>query len=279
MPGGRLKDLWISVSGALAQQKNVDTIANNVANANTPGFKKDQLAFKEHLTVLEKGHQDIDMPNKEWRPEDFYKSYGAERAQVQVDGSFTIHNQGNLTPTGNPFDLAINGNAFFEVLSPNGARYTRKGNFTLDKEGFLVSSSGEYLLAKPPAIETLTPGEEQQDPKTRKIQITGKKFIVTNNGDLFVDGLKTAEVSVNSFKDRHALKKEGNSLYVNEDPKNLMAQTKASVHQGFIEESNVNAIQEMSKLIKAHRHFESLQNVIKVYDEISAKTANEIAKF
>ena len=89
------------MSGAIAQQRNVETIANNVANAQTPGFKKDQLAFKEYLSAFEKGVHDIDLPNKEWSPEDFYHSYGAEQGHVRVDGSYTMHSQGQLTPTGN----------------------------------------------------------------------------------------------------------------------------------------------------------------------------------
>ena len=64
-----MKDLWVPLSGAISQQRKIDTLANNIANANTPGFKKDHLSFKEHLTVLEKGHQDIDLPNKEFKPE------------------------------------------------------------------------------------------------------------------------------------------------------------------------------------------------------------------
>ena len=83
-----MKELWVPLSGALAQQKRVETIANNVANANTPAFKRDQAVFKEHLTAYEKG-TDIDLPNKEWAPEDFYRSYGAEKANVKVDGTYT----------------------------------------------------------------------------------------------------------------------------------------------------------------------------------------------
>ncbi len=80
-----MKGLWVPVSAAISQQRQVDAIANNVANSNTAGFKKDQLVFKEYLAALEGKDQEIDMPHREWKTDDFYRSYGAERAMVAVD--------------------------------------------------------------------------------------------------------------------------------------------------------------------------------------------------
>lgn len=77
----------------------------------------------------------------------------------------------------------------------------------------------------------------------------------------------------------HALRKEGNSLFINNNEGNLKEQINTSIHQGFIEQSNVNAVSEMSELIKAHRHFESIQKAIKTYDSISSKAVNEMIKF
>ena len=86
-----MKNIWVPLSGQVAQQHKVETIANNVANANTVGFKKDQIVFKEHLTALTKGIDDIDIPRKEFSPADFYHTQGAENAMVAVDGSFTVY--------------------------------------------------------------------------------------------------------------------------------------------------------------------------------------------
>ena len=94
-----MKELWVPLSAAIARQNQVDTIANNIANVNTPGFKKDRLAFKEYLQVQEKGLSDIDLPNKTWSPDDFYRTHGNENAQVKIDGTFTDFDQGSLTPT------------------------------------------------------------------------------------------------------------------------------------------------------------------------------------
>ncbi|MBT7608947.1 MAG: flagellar hook-basal body protein [Bacteriovoracaceae bacterium] len=281
-----MKDLWVPLSGALAQQRNVETIANNVANANTPGFKRDQLVFKEYLTALDKGLEGIDLPNREWSPKDFYRSQGAEHSKVQVGGSYTIHEQGQLTPTGNSLDFGLNGRGFFEVLTPNGIRYTRRGTFTIDPSGRLVTDQGFPVLSQidKGTLDVDENGsanlEEIKDPRDRIIQIQGRKLSSTLSGELSLDGKKVAQVAIVEFNDIHSLKKEGNSLFANEDFKNIKVDgaIKTSVHQGFQEQSNVNAIQEMSELIKANRHFGSIQKVIKAYDNMAGK-ANEIAKF
>ncbi|MEI8347644.1 MAG: flagellar hook basal-body protein, partial [Pseudomonadota bacterium] len=190
-----MKNLWVPVSGAIAQEKNVEVIANNVANANTPGFKRDQLTFKEYLTALEKGQDGIDLPNGEWRPEDFYRSQGAENAYVKVDGSYTIHDQGPLTPTGNPLDLAVNGPGFFEVLTPNGVRYTRKGNFSLNKDGNLVTDEGFPVLSKLNLPERAPgseegPGKDIPSPEQRKINVGQGKVVVNLEGEVLVNNNK-----------------------------------------------------------------------------------------
>jgi flagellar basal-body rod protein FlgF len=281
-----LKDLWVPLSGAIAQQRNVETIANNVANANTPGFKRDQLVFKEHLTAIEKGLEGIDLPNREWAPEDFYRSQGAEHAKVQIAGSYTIHEQGQLTPTGNALDFGLNGKGFFEVLTPNGIRYTRRGSFTIDPSGRLVTDQGFPLLSKldKGALDVDQKGNailnKAKDPKDRIIQLQGRKLSSTLEGQLSLDGKKLTDLAIVEFNDIHALKKEGHSLFINENFRNVKTDgsIKTSVHQGFQEQSNVNAIQEMSALIRANRQFGTIQRVIKAYDTMSGK-ANEISKF
>ena len=273
-----LKNLWVPVSGAIAQQRKVETIANNVANANTAGFKKDDLTFKEHVTALENGHQDIDLPQKEWKPEDFYRSYGAENAQVKVDGSFTDFSQGDLTPTGNPLDIGIKGEGFLEVLSPNGVRYTRKGILSVNNQGVLVTDQGLPVLSK----LNINPLENEgiSQPQDRVIRLPRGKVSVNLQGEIFVGNERVEQLSVQEFNDIQALKKEGNSQFINPDPKNLKTDEVAStLHQGFVEGSNVNALSEMSELIKANRHFESIQKAIKAYDNMSGKSVNEISRF
>lgn len=277
-----MRELWVPLSGAIAQQRNVETIANNVANANTPGFKKDQIVFKEQLAAMQKDSQDIDLPNKEWKPEDFYRSYNAEDSFVKVDGTYTIHEQGQLTPTGNSFDNALNGPGFFEVLTPNGVRYSRKGAFSVSNDGKLVTDQGFLVLSKaaPPVANPDGSMSFAASPESRAITVAGAKFSISLDGQVFNEKNKVADLAITEFTDVHALKKEGNSLYINPDQKNIkLGDVTTSVNQGFIEQSNVNAVTEMSNLINANRTFESIQRAIKTYDTMSGKAVNEISKF
>ncbi len=278
-----MKDLWVPLSGAIASQRQVETIANNVANANTAGFKRDDITFKEYLTALDKGVDDIDIPNKEWAPEDFYHSQGAENAQVKVSGTFTIFEQGNLTPSGNPLDFALRGPGFFELQTHNGARYSRAGVFAVDPDGYLITQNGDYVLSKLTLPEDADQEGTTLPPlESRRIQVPpGTRVNANLQGELFANGAKIGDLSIVEFKDIHALRKEGTGKFINADIKNIKtdSNSKTAVYQGFVEQSNVNAVEEMAKLIKANRHFESIQRVIKTYDNISGKGTNEIAKF
>lgn len=278
-----MRELWVPLSGAIAQQRQVETIANNVANANTPGFKKDQVVFKEYLAALEKGDQQgVDLPEKDWKPEDFYRSYNAEDAFVKVDGTYANFEQGQLTPTGNFFDNALNGPGFYEVLTPNGVRYTRKGAFSINSDGKLVTDQGYLVLSKdaPPVAGADGKMNFASSPESRAINVGNARFSISLDGEVFSGNNKVGDIALSEFNDVHALKKEGNSLFINNDQQNLkVGDIKTSIHQGFVEQSNVNAVTEMSNLINANRNFESIQRVIKTYDNMSAKAVNEISKF
>jgi flagellar basal-body rod protein FlgF len=285
MKGFDLKNIWVPLSGQVAQQRKVETIANNVANANTVGFKKDQLVFKEHLTALTKGADDIHIPRKEFSPADFYHTQGAENAMVSVDGSYTIHEQGQFIPTSNPLDIALKGDGFLEVLTPTGVRFTRKGNLSMNREGELVTDQGHKVLShlnmtnsslREPASASSVPTAEE-----RVIKLPANaKITISLDGEVLSREGTVAKLSIVEFSDKHALKKEGNSLFITPDENNInRTDIKTTVNQGFLEGSNVNAIEEMSELIKAHRHFESIQKAINAYDSISGKAANDIGKF
>lgn len=269
-----MNNLWVAVSGANALQRKVDTIANNVANSNTAGFKKDQLAFREHLVALDNGTSDINMPNKEWAPEDFYHSNGAEDSFVEVAGTYTIHDQGQLNPTGNPYDFALNGEGFFEILTPGGIRFTRRGNFSVNRDGLLVTSNGHPVLQK----ANLAEQAEFPKPQDRVIKVGNGNLTSNFEGQLFNDGTKVGELSIVEFNDVHAIRKEDASMFVNNQPENIKNSINTAVNQKFIEGSNVNALEEMSSLIRANRQFETIQRAIKAYDNVTGKGINEIAK-
>ena len=280
-----MKNIWVPLSGQVAQQRKVETIANNVANANTVGFKKDQLVFKEHLTAFTQGVEDIHIPRKEFSPGDFYHSQGAENAMVAVDGSYTIHEQGQFIPTSNPLDVALKGDGFLEVLTPNGVRFTRKGNLSLNRDSEIVTDQGFKVLTAlevpPEAMREPAAINSLPKPEDRVLKVpTNSKLTISLDGEVLTSGGSVGKLSLVEFSDKHALRKEGNSLYLTPDETNIIrTDIKTTVNQGFLEGSNVNAIEEMSELIKAHRHFESIQKAINAYDSISGKAANEIGKF
>jgi flagellar basal-body rod protein FlgG len=280
-----MKNIWVPLSGQVAQQRKVETIANNVANANTVGFKKDQLVFKEHLTAFTQGVEDIHIPRKEFSPGDFYHSQGAENAMVAVDGSYTIHEQGQFIPTSNPLDIALKGDGFLEVLTPNGVRFTRKGNLSLNRDSEIVTDQGFKVLTAlevpPEAMREPAAINSLPKPEDRVLKVpTNSKLTISLDGEVLTSGGSVGKLSLVEFSDKHALRKEANSLYLTPDDTNILrTDIKTTVNQGFLEGSNVNAIEEMSELIKAHRHFESIQKAINAYDSISGKAANEIGKF
>jgi len=264
-----MKTLWPALSGAIAQQHKVDTHANNVANGNTVGFKKDTAVFKEYLTALDKPIDHIHVPQSEWSPGDFYHTLGKENALVSFQGNYTSFEQGILIPTHNKLDFALQGQGFFEILTPTGVVYTRNGQFSLNKEGQLVDSQGNFVLQK-----------GTQSPEERKITLDSANFLVTSSGEIRTSQGDQIKLSVQEFQDSHALIKIGGNLFKNIHPENsLSLASKTLVHQGHIESSNVNPLLEMSELIKAHRNFDLLNNTLKTFDTLSGKSIDEIGQF
>ncbi|MBI2605444.1 MAG: flagellar hook basal-body protein [Deltaproteobacteria bacterium] len=118
--------IWTSVSGAMAQSQNVDTIANNLANVNTTGFKKDAPVFKEYLASQERATTPVvDIPRTAFKDADFYHTDGLENTMVNVDRITTDHGQGTFKNTSAPFDVAIDGPGFFALKTPGGLMFTR----------------------------------------------------------------------------------------------------------------------------------------------------------
>ena len=117
-------------------------------------------------------------------------------------------------------------------------------------------------------------------PENRTIKVESGKLTINNQGQIYQKGQLIGELSIVEFKDASNLKKEGNSLYINNDSRNILkAERKTVVHQGALELSNVNTVEEMSNLIKAHRQLESIQRAIKTYDNMANKSYNDLARF
>ncbi|MBK9294358.1 MAG: flagellar basal-body rod protein FlgF [Oligoflexia bacterium] len=264
------KGIYTALSGALAQSHKLDTTAQNIANANTPGFKSDKNTFKEHLTILEKAPDVITVPRVPASIESFFDMQGTDKSYVDVDRTFVDFSQGGLKATGNSLDVALEGKGFIEVLTPQGTRLTRKGIMTLNSKGELVTTEGLHVLQKGEG-----PAEE------RKIKLNGSENITFNQkGDIFQDAQNVATLSIVEFDNNDHLKKIGHALYaITDDRIKPLANANTQIHQGFIETSNVNIVQEMTDLIQTTRNFESAQRAIKAYDEMDGKLINDVPKF
>lgn len=269
-----MKNIWVPISGQIAQQNKIDTIANNIANANTDGFKADQVAFKEHLTKLSSkmDTSHIDIPPREWEPKDFYHTDGNENSFVKTDATYTNFAQGSLKKTQSPLDIALNGEGFFTLMSNKGPVYSRSGSFVINSKGLLSDKNGNPLL-----ITQEIDGKTVDSP----LSIDSLQTLnITEDHQVYTNGLLRGKIKITEFKDKHALRKIGQNLFLNSFENNIQeGVSKTQTLQGFLEGSNVNALKEMSDLIKAHRQFESIQKAINAYDSISSKAINELPRF
>lgn len=295
--------IWTAVSGAKATSEAIDVVSNNLANSQTPGFKKDTPSFKEYLATVERTDLPTDVPRLPIKDKDFYPLDGRDQGFVILDGTHTNFKQGHLQVTKAPLDLALNGPGFFEVSTPSGVRYTRQGSFKLTKDGQLVTRDGFPVLAsqnngleaQQPAGAVVQPGQgrqptqggvavEQQNTASRFINLIdfinrGERISITKEGDIYGGNQLVAKLGVAEFADTSTLKKEGGLLFENVNPENRpLAAQKTEVHQGMIESSNVNPAEEMVKLIKAQRMYEMDLKAMKTYDNLMQKVANEVGK-
>ncbi|MCR9204093.1 MAG: hypothetical protein NXH75_05925, partial [Halobacteriovoraceae bacterium] len=169
---------------------------------------------------------------------------------------------------------------------PNGIRYTRKGNLSLNAQGEVVSDLGMRVMARVDLPEVGN-GKEVIDvvsqipqPEDRVIKVGTGPITINNQGLLYQNGTMVGQLNIVEFKSASGLKKEGNSLFINGDSRNIRkSEKKTVIHQGALEMSNVNTVEEMSNLIKAHRQLESIQRAIKTYDNMANKSYNDIARF
>lgn len=266
------KGVYSALSGAMAQSTKLDTIANNLANVNTPSFKRDQQLFQEYLTANEKPPEVIQVPRDVASIESFYNMQGGDKSYVDTRGTYTDFSQGSLKTTGNALDVAIDGKGFFEVATPAGVRLTRAGNFTMDGNGQLVTKEGY------PVLRAAEPGA---DPASRVISIQQNTSLsIGDNGDLMQGAEVIGRLSVIDVKNVDSLQKMGSSLYgfkPNMAPE-ITNVANPSLKQGFLETSNVNIVQEMTDMIQTQRVFESTQKAISAYDQMADKMVNVVGK-
>ncbi|MCB0348170.1 MAG: flagellar basal-body rod protein FlgF [Bdellovibrionales bacterium] len=265
------KGIYTAVSGAIAQSQKLDTIANNMANVNTTGFKKDSQVFQEYLTAYEKQQDVLEVPRVPASIDSFYNMQGGDKAYVDSAGSYTSFEQGPIKNTGNDMDLALEGRAFFEILTADGVRFSRNGAFVIDQQGRLATKEGHLVLS-----------EGQNQPlEDRVIQFGGNgRITIGPDGEIFQGQDAVGKLGIVNVDNLQALKKEGSSLFSLKE--NLQAQVAPAenfkVHQGAVEGSNVNVVKEMTDMIQTTRLFELTQKAIQAYDKMDQIVSNDLVK-
>ncbi|MEM1453102.1 MAG: flagellar basal-body rod protein FlgG [Planctomycetota bacterium] len=251
-----IRSLYTAASGMKAQQFQVDTIANNIANVNTSGFKKSRLSFRSLLyqTYREPG---LPLANNQNDVTGLQIGSGTE-----VSGSRKMMLQGVLEATGGQRDLAVRGEGFFEVQLPNGeTRYTRNGTFRQDFNGRLVTAEG-YLLTDQVTVP----------PDTLGISVSndGQVFALEENNLLTQIGT----IRLHIFANPTGLKAMGGNYYaptVSSGPPQQRqpgVQGAGAIEQGYLERSNVETVDELVALIVAQRNYEVNSRAIRVSDEM-----------
>jgi flagellar basal-body rod protein FlgF len=249
-------DIYIAAAGALASEKRMQLIANNLANVNTVGFKMDRGRYNMINPA--------DLPGQTAaNPADL----AATRAHLFWNNfsSYTDHSNGALKQTDNDFDLAIVGNGFFCVQGPDGERYTRKGDFTLNADGVLVTRNGWPVLGNGGEITI----DSQENPHR------DAKFVVDSQGNVAVEGNIIDQLRIVDFTELKALTKAGDTLFkATGVTANEVAD--ARISQGFIETSNVDSVKMMTEMIEVLRGYESYQKIIQNADETYSQAIEKI---
>lgn len=232
---------WLeALEGGRLLERRLQIAANNLANVDTPGFKKDVLAFREVLM------------DKIIRGIRTFKEVTQE----------TDFQQGPLEKTGNPLDIAIAGEGFFKVQTPQGVAYTRAGNFHLDAERRVVTAEGYPVLADGAPI-VIDPGLA----KGGLITISSERFLVAEDGTISLDGTEIGRLDIVTFEDPQLLEKRGKNLFFPKEGAQERPVDFPDVRQGYLEGSNSSPLEEMVNLISIHREFEAAQKAIKNHDE------------
>jgi flagellar basal-body rod protein FlgG len=266
-----LRGLYTSASGMAAEQMRQDTIANNLANVSTTGFKKDEAVFKafpNHLLQRIHDRMDEAAAGQGSLPLAFAQptQLGMMGQGNSLDATVTNFSDGSVQRTDRPLDLALQGNALFTVERADGSTaYTRSGSFSLNSEKQLVTQGGELVLG--------TSGQP--------IVLDGSEVVIDPTGQVLLDGQQADKLQLAAY-DAQRMQKLGDNLYVRtaDDLEGVGEENpvEAHVQQGFLEQANVNVVTEMVRMISVMRSYEANQKTIQMQDQSLSKAINEVGR-
>lgn len=245
-----IRGLYNAASGMKVSLHKQNAISNNLANINTTGYKKGinvQKAFSDQLMA---------------RMDKQVTNIGEAGRGVGVSHTAVDHSGGEYKKTGNELDWAIKGEGFFAVQTPQGVRYTRNGDFTINNQGQIVTQEGHPVLGEQ--------GSLQLPPESESITVKGNT--------LLADGEEINTIQIRDFPNKSGLAREGDSLFRWTPEAGGNFAGTGQVAQGFLEGSNVNPVQEMTKMIENSRKYQADQKMVQAHNQTLGKAVNQVGK-
>ena len=256
-----VKGLYTAYTGMINEQHRMDTMTNNLANANTNGFKKEGATSQSFDSVLAYKIKDTSQAGN------LPKRIGNMTLGVKIGENYVDYSEGPLKETGNVLDLALSSNGFFTVEYTNKAgetstKYTRDGNFTMTSQGYLVTQDGDFVLGE----------------RGRRIRLdTTQDIGIDRMGNIYQDGEQVASLQITDFEDYDYLERYGENYFEPVDGARTVP-TDTQVYSGYLELANISVVTEMVNMIAIQRQYDANQRVITTYDDTLDKAVNQTGR-
>jgi flagellar basal-body rod protein FlgF len=280
-----VRGLFTAASGMNVQQNRLDEIANNLANVDLNGYKKDTAIQKAFPEMLMRRMNDDGMYRFPFGSVDTAPIVGTLGTGVETNEVYTNFAQGPLKQTENDFDLAIEGSGFLTVQTPQGERLTRNGAFLVNSDGYLVSKTGDFVLGENGPIKLKKNNfviDQDGTVWQNSTFATDDKRLVSQAENQWENIEKVDRLKIVDVSRRRYLEKQGNSYWRATDesgPAEIIGpDARPKVRQGFVEGANVNAVQEMVEMIEVNRAYDANQKTIQTEDALIGKLWNEVVK-
>ncbi len=274
-----IRGIYTSSASMLCEIIRQDMVANNLANVDTAGFKRDSGIFKELPTMTLRKVNDGQL----YPPRPLYKfpKIGKLGTGVILDESYTDFAAGKMEFTGNDLDCALENNkAFFLIETPEGIRFTRDGIFTINQDGYLMNMNGDYVLAEPeppPQLNEQNLLDEDGKPVVRmgRVQVQPlDRVLIDKDGRVVVNDQPQFRLVRGQASDRKAFRKDHSNHYVRAYGE--VARAEGFVKPGYVEKPNFSLVEEMVKMIEVSRAYEANSKVIQAHDSLLDRVVNSV---